>query len=342
MGATFSSIQVRADSQEAVVESLTGLLKEPSYVSPAVGGWVGVYPEGAEATDALAVGLSLRLATAVLDWSVYDSDVFTYSLYESGTLRDEFNSAPGYFEGMLDEEEEEEYGSEKIDPARVQGDPQALLPYCVPGTTPAAIQEVLHPAELAEADAPTAAQLPDFLDAGLQQAAKMLGMTADALRQGVTQRMREKYTFAEHQAADLASLLGMDEQLTSVGVSDSEPDSIAAYTKEDFRLAGNADYSQQYKNDKLWSLHCWGGPKTFRTGCNAVLTRTRATKTASHCCSTTSSFQTAWRLCCLPVLTSTWPQLVLHVTLKYGISMRQGSRRSWWPQDLQMVNQGAY
>ena len=234
MGATFSNIQVRSASQEAIILGLTGLLKEPTYVSPSVGGWVGVYPEDEE-TDVLAAELSRRLLTAVFDWSVYDSDVFRYSLYESGTLRDEFDSAPGYFEDMDDERSE----PGKVDPARVQGDPQALLSHCIPGTTLAAVQEVLHPVEPAEPGVDPATRLPGFPEAGFQQLAAMLGTTADVLKQGVMQKMHEKYTFAEHQAADLAGLLGMDEQLTSVGYSDSEPGGMAEYTKEDFRLAGN-------------------------------------------------------------------------------------------------------
>ncbi len=260
MGATFSSIQVRAGSQEAVIEGLNGLLKEPTYVSPAVGGWVGVYPEGAEATDTLAAALSRRLLTAVLDWSVYDSDVFCYSLYESGKLRDEFNSAPGYFEAMSAEGDDESEG-EANDPVRVQGEPQALLPYCVPGTTLAAIQEVLHPAELAEPAADTAVQLPGFLDTGLQQLAGMLGVTADVLRQGVAQKMSAKYTFAEHQAADLAGLMGLDEDLAQSRYSDIDEGDLGDYAKEDFRLLGNENLSQKYKDGKLWGLECLQNPE---------------------------------------------------------------------------------
>ena len=254
MGATFSSIQVRSDSQEAVIESLSGLLKEPTYVSPAVGGWVGVYPEGAEATDALAVGLSLRLATAVLDWSVYDSDVFTYSLYEKGALGAEFNSAPGYFE-VMSAEGDEEHGPERVDPARVQGDPQALLPYCVPGTTLVAIQEVLHPAETVRPAIEASASLPG-LDKAMEQWARVLNTTPKALRQGVDQKMREKYAFADHQATDLAGLLGLDEDLAQSRYSDIDEGELEEYDKEDFRLLGAEDLSQTYKDGKLWDIGC--------------------------------------------------------------------------------------
>lgn len=59
MGTTYSNCQVRTDSPEAVIAALTSLLKEPAYVSPAVNGWVGVYPEGTRTDlDKLAKQLS--------------------------------------------------------------------------------------------------------------------------------------------------------------------------------------------------------------------------------------------------------------------------------------------
>ncbi len=256
MGATFSSIQVRSDAQEPVVQILADLLTVPTYISPSLGGWVGVYPEGVEATDVLAAELSRCLAAAVFDWSVYDSDVFQYSLYDNGELQDEFNSAPGYFEGMSAEGDEKNL-EDRIDPARVQGDPQVLLPYCVPGTTLAAIIDVLHPAELPEADTDgRTAQLPNFPDTGFQQLAGMLGITSDALKENVAQKMRQKYTFADHQATDLAVLLGINEELASAGYSDIDGDDVEEPAKEEFRLIGNEDLSQKYKDDKLRSMEC--------------------------------------------------------------------------------------
>lgn len=260
MGATFSSIQVRAGSQEAVIEGLNGLLKEPTYVSPSVGGWVGVYPEGAEATDTLAAALSRHLSTAVLDWSVYDSDVFQYWLYEHGELRDEFNSSPDYFEGQ-NAEGDEESEMEKIDPAKVQGDPQALLPYCLPGTARAAVSEVLHPAEPAEPSVDATAPLSGLPEAGFQQIAKMLGTTVDELKQSVERKGREKYIFAEHQAGDLAKLLGLNEDLAQSRYSDIDGDDLEDYSKEDFRLLGSEDLSQKYKDGKLWQMECLQNPQ---------------------------------------------------------------------------------
>lgn len=263
MGATFSSIQVRVASQEAVIEGLRGSLEEPAYVSPPVGGWVGVYPEGAKATDTLAAELSRRLSVAVFDWNVYDSDVFFYSLYENGGLRDEFNSAPGYFEAQTvagDEEGEQE----RIDPARVQGDPEALLPYCVPGITLAAIKEVLQPTELAEPNPALVTQLPGFPEASLGRLAAALNTSADALRRGVEQKMREKYIFAEHQALDMALLLGMNEELAQSRYSDIAQDDLEDHTRDDFRLVGNENLSQSYLNQKLWDIRDVREPEDMR------------------------------------------------------------------------------
>ena len=72
MGTTYSNCQVRSDSQEAVVEALRGLLKEPAYVAPAVNGWVGVYPEGYDdVADKLAKKLSAKLFCGVFSWNVH-------------------------------------------------------------------------------------------------------------------------------------------------------------------------------------------------------------------------------------------------------------------------------
>ncbi len=227
MGATFSSIQVRSASQEAVVQGVIGLLKEPAYISPSVGGWVGVYPEGGTTDpDTLADALSHRLHTAVLDWSVYDSDVFMYSLYENGDLQDKFNSDPGYFEAQAADGDED---SQKLDPAAVRGNPDALLPYCVPGTTVAIIQAVLHPADV----------LP---------AMKAL-ITFSPLSD-------DQYLFADFQAADLARLLGIGDGLAQIEFSDIARDGLDDYDFEgvkaiDFRLAGADNLSQEYKDKKI-------------------------------------------------------------------------------------------
>lgn len=253
MGSTYSNCQVRGSSQEAVVTALRGLLKEPAYVSPSVGGWVGVYPEGGSTdSDVLAERLSERLAASVFSWQVYDSDVFFYSLYESGRLSDQFNSSPGYFEAM-GAEGDDETEPERMDPAQVRGDPKALLPFCISGTTAAAIQDVLHPAELAEPDAEAAAPPTGFARAHFPLLAEMLGTTEEVLTQGIARKMRKKYIFAQHQASDLARLLGTNEELETADYRSIEQEQLEGFSKENFYAVGKDNLSQEYKNKKLWS-----------------------------------------------------------------------------------------
>ena len=203
MGTFFSNCQVQSASQEAVIAVLTKLLKEPAYVSPSVGGWVGVYPEDG-ATDLLAEFLSASLSCAAFWWDTYDSDVFHYTLYESGEVRDEFSSDPDYFEGQRADGDESDDG--KTDPARVQGSPEILFPLCVPGTTLAAIQAVLHPITATEA----AKKLIQFSPVSDDQ-----------------------YLFADQQARELAQLLGMDSSLASLGYGYIEAGETHDYPLED-------------------------------------------------------------------------------------------------------------
>lgn len=226
MGTFYSNCQVHSASQEAVIKALTSVLKEPAYVATAVNGWVGVYPEGGSTDpDKLGQEVSERLPGAVLVWQVYDSDVFLYTLYENGALRDEFNSAPAYFDGMLDEEDEE-HVPERIDPARVQGDPQSLLPYCVPGTTPEVIHKVLHPSAASEAVKKVLAFSP---------------LSAD------------QYLFADHQAADLAKLLGVDETLAALDYRFIEARESDDYIRKPFFLikteAGKIEVALRHTKD---------------------------------------------------------------------------------------------
>jgi hypothetical protein len=210
MGTTYSNCQVRTDSQEAVVAALTGLLKESAYVAPAVNGWVGVYPEGGMTNPkGLAKQLSEKQSTIVFCWNVYDSDVFSYTLYESGKARDEFNSAPGYFEGQKADGDDSE--DEPIDPVQVQGKPEILLPLCVAGTTLAAIQAVLHPRSASE------------------EAKKLIGFSPVP---------DDQYLFADFQANNLAALLGMDKALAALGFQYLEAGETEEYALEDFKLAG--------------------------------------------------------------------------------------------------------
>jgi hypothetical protein len=65
----------------------------------------------------------------VFGFMVHDSDIFAYVFADKGKISDEYDSEPGYFEG----EESEPSG----------GIPAVILPYCVPGTEPSALEELL-------------------------------------------------------------------------------------------------------------------------------------------------------------------------------------------------------
>jgi len=140
MGAFFTNCQVRSTSTPAVAGALAKLIHSPAYVSPEKNGWVTVYAEATEDQDQkvfgrIAGGLSQTLKTDVFGFLVHDSDIAAYWLYRCGALADEFDSAPDYFGEAVDEATRD----------RVRGNPDALLPVCVPGTTRAQIEAVIHP-----------------------------------------------------------------------------------------------------------------------------------------------------------------------------------------------------
>ena len=142
MGAFLTSLHVRKASQQAVCDAFQKMNKGRAYVSPASGNWVTIYSEITEDQNDqtlrdIASRLSRTLKTDVLAFLVHDSDITAYWLYRIGELLDEFNSAPDYFE-------EKEFGESE---GGQGGDPEVLLPLCVPGTTREQLQQVLHPSD---------------------------------------------------------------------------------------------------------------------------------------------------------------------------------------------------
>lgn len=140
MGFFITNYHVRTESLAAVREGLAGLVKARAYVSPPKDGWVTIYDEGSDRQSGkvirrFASGLSKNLSAAVIACLVHDSDFLAYWLFDRGELLDEFNSAPDFF-APTDPETR----------GRLQGNPEALLPLCPPGTTREQILSVLHPA----------------------------------------------------------------------------------------------------------------------------------------------------------------------------------------------------
>jgi hypothetical protein len=104
MGAFYTNITLRGPDREQVAQCLKQM-KRTAYVSPTTDGFTVVYDKETETQDdADLMGLASQLSAAfecpALAVLVHDSDIFAYWLFEEGTLADEYNSAPGYFEGL--------------------------------------------------------------------------------------------------------------------------------------------------------------------------------------------------------------------------------------------------
>ena len=100
MGAFYTNITLHGPDQEQVIQCLIQM-KRTAYVSPTVGGYTVVYDEETENQDdadlmGLASQLSRALECPALAALVHDSDIFAYWLFKTGTLMDEYDSAPGY------------------------------------------------------------------------------------------------------------------------------------------------------------------------------------------------------------------------------------------------------
>lgn len=107
MGNFYTNVTVRGPRREEVMEFLRAKKRE-AYVSPTAGVFTTVYDADCDLQDekklrALAEDLSRELGCAALAVLNHDDDILMYILYEDGTLRDEYNSTPGYFS---DSEEE--------------------------------------------------------------------------------------------------------------------------------------------------------------------------------------------------------------------------------------------
>ncbi len=135
MGTFFTNIQVRSNDPKAVREALVKIDATPAFLSKAEGGWVSAYPHETESQSEedmkrICSELSRAINTGVLGVTVHDSDVFHYVLAENGSIVDEYDSCPGYFEGT----DEEPSG----------GVVTKLLPYCVAGTDSIELEKLLR------------------------------------------------------------------------------------------------------------------------------------------------------------------------------------------------------
>jgi hypothetical protein len=104
MGNFYANISLRTTEREPVIRSLRKL-KRVAFVSDVQSGWLVVYDRDIETAEpeevgTLAATLSAACASTLLALSIYDDDVLWLRLYDGCKLIDEYNSAPGYFEGI--------------------------------------------------------------------------------------------------------------------------------------------------------------------------------------------------------------------------------------------------
>ena len=159
MGTFVGNLHVRTNDASTLEKILDDLGARNRRVTDARNGWVSVYEERCsmqdeETIESLARDLSARAKAPAIGFLLHDSDVLRYWLYDSGEEKDTFDSWPGY--GEDDDGGPEPEG----------GDSDALLAYCVAGTTTDAIDAAL-------ADDPT------FADDKLVAVAGFLGIDTE-------------------------------------------------------------------------------------------------------------------------------------------------------------------
>jgi hypothetical protein len=134
MGSFISNLHVRGPSRDQVVAALQAFKAPLSYIGTA-SGWVDVFPKDQENDPLplwqLLANLSHTLDCSGIAFTIYDSDIFWYALYDRGEAIDRYDSAPGYFEG-------------KRKPAE-GGVAERLQRYCLAGVTVEDLTALLHP-----------------------------------------------------------------------------------------------------------------------------------------------------------------------------------------------------
>ena len=74
------------------------------WLGPALGGWIGVYPQLYGQDSTVAQRLARKLPGELFNLMVYDDDVFAYDYYCAGKRVDQYCSRPDFF-GELPERE---------------------------------------------------------------------------------------------------------------------------------------------------------------------------------------------------------------------------------------------
>jgi WD40 repeat protein len=102
MGAHFGTIHVLTNDRNEVKRAVEGLDFERTkrfLIAPPIDGWVTVFPENNGQDDSISTALAEKLRDkTVICTLVHDDDIFVYSYFENGTLKDHYNSCPNYFD----------------------------------------------------------------------------------------------------------------------------------------------------------------------------------------------------------------------------------------------------
>ncbi|HEX6750182.1 MAG TPA: hypothetical protein VF092_23010 [Longimicrobium sp.] len=102
MGSSYSNITLRGSERGRVIAALEARGRT-AYVGPVTDGCVVVFDEESEDDPALgselAVELNRELGGVALLATIYDDDIFLYTLVRGGRVEDEYDSCPGYFGG---------------------------------------------------------------------------------------------------------------------------------------------------------------------------------------------------------------------------------------------------
>jgi len=102
MGSFYTNITARTGDLDRVATAVREV-RRTALIAPPAGGAVVVFDQASEGQDvevlkALAAHLSRACACSTIAVMNHDDDVLIYFLYDRGALKDEYNSAPGYFD----------------------------------------------------------------------------------------------------------------------------------------------------------------------------------------------------------------------------------------------------
>ena len=101
MGSFYTSLTIRGAAREEVAKALKG---RKAAISPTIDQYTVVWDSECENQDEailekLSARLSSELKSPVLAALNHDDDILMYWLFKDGKKIDEYNSAPGYFDG---------------------------------------------------------------------------------------------------------------------------------------------------------------------------------------------------------------------------------------------------